>query len=523
MRRHGLTVVVLSLVLALALSGYALQGRAPASGPRLFDEVLSVISDRFVDSTGSDELYEKAARGLVEQLRDPYAELVSPKELAAFDAQVAGRYAGLGLLVEDHEGRYFVGRVFPNTPGEHGGVQIGDRIVSVDGRQAGVLKFQEVTGSMKGAPGTSVTVQFERPGVAEPITIRFTRAVIHIPGVPYALLLDGKIGYIPVQQFTEKAGEEAEAAVARLQAQGARGFVLDLRGDGGGYTDQAERIANLFLAPGQEIYRVRTRATAPEVHRATRSPLAPSAPVIVLTDGNSASASEIVAGALQDHDRALVVGAPSFGKGLVQTGFPLDGGWLLKITTGRWLTPSGRSIQKPRRLTQDGRLEEIPVDSADTAALGRARPVYHSDAGRVVYGGGGITPDLLVAPDTIDSQAQALARALAPKSQEAYLALYDLATAVRPGLSPAFTVPPEWRADFYRRLEAHGVHVEQKVFDSAHTYVDRLIEQRVARLAFGDSTARRHSMDDDSPLRRALELLRGGHTQAEMFAALPHS
>ena len=177
--------------------------------------------------------------------------------------------------------------------------------------------------------------------------------------------------------------------------------MLDLRDNGGGIVEQALAVSSLFLKRGQPIVNVRSRNTPDEVARASSEQLATQPPMIVLTDGGSASASEIVAGALQDHDRALVLGTTSFGKGLVQSVFPLDGGYALKITTGKWYTPSGRSIHRERKLLPDGRFVEARPDSLETEAEKKARPTYKSDAGRTVYGGGGITPDLIVPDDTL--------------------------------------------------------------------------------------------------------------------------
>jgi len=185
-------------------------------------------------------------------------------------------------------------------------------------------------------------------------------------------------------------------AVTRLQKDGAKGVVLDMRGNPGGILEQSIQMSNLFLKNGQEIVSVRGRGAAPQSYGTSGNASFPTIPLTVLTDEGSASASEIVAGALQDHDRALVVGSTSFGKGLVQTLFPLDGGYALKITTAKWYTPSGRSIQRERKF-ENGRFVEEKPDSAETEAKKKARPAYKSDAGRIVYGGGGIEPDKRVA------------------------------------------------------------------------------------------------------------------------------
>jgi carboxyl-terminal processing protease len=240
--------------------------------------------------------------------------------------------------------------------------------------------------------------------------------------------------------------------------------------------------------------------------------------VVVLTDGFSASASEIVAGALQDHDRALIVGTTSFGKGLVQSVFSLDGGWGLKLTTGRWFTPSGRSIQRERERRPDGRLVEALPDSLETDSVRRARPTFRSDRGRVVYGGGGITPDVIVPADTISAAEQRFVQSIAPKSQQSYIALYNLALELRGSVGAGFAVEPEWRDRFFARLGEAGVAVDRAQFDAARPLVDRMLEAQVASIAFGDSTVLRRSLPYDSQLRRAVALLKEGGTQQELFA-----
>jgi len=352
------------LLVSLASSAFFIEHRSTRDSARLFDQVLSLVSDRFVDTVPSADLYEKAARGLVREINDPYAALYSPKQLTEFTASTGGRYAGLGMLVEDQQGVTVVSRVYPHTPAEAGGVRDGDHIVAVESQAVHGWKLPQVTDALKGNPGTQVNVTFARPGVAAPIALKLTRAVIHIPAVPYTILLDGKIGYLPLLQFNETSGDEFTHAVETLTHEGARGIVIDLRGNGGGIVDQAIDISNLFLKEGAEIATVRARSGEVQRYTARETPVAPALPLVVLTDGYTASASEIVAGALQDHDRALVVGTTSFGKGLVQSLFTLDGGWALKLTTAKWYTPSGRSIQKERKVV-DGKLVEEPESFQD--------------------------------------------------------------------------------------------------------------------------------------------------------------
>jgi carboxyl-terminal processing protease len=501
--------------LPLLAGAFILGSRSTRDSARLFDQVLQYVSVRYVDSLGTGELYEKAARGLVREIQDPYAALYSPKELSEFTASTGGRYGGLGMLVEDQEGVVVVSRVYPHTPAEAGGVREGDRIIGVEEKTTRGLKLGQVTDMLKGTPGTVVNVTFGRPGVQQPIPMKFTRAVIRIPAVPYAIMLDKKTGYIPLYQFNETAAQEVTEAVARLQKEGAKSLVIDLRGNGGGIVDEAIDISNLFLKPGVEIASVRGREGPPQLFTSRGQPLAPTIPLVIMIDGYTASASEIVAGALQDHDRALLVGTTSFGKGLVQSLYQLDGGWALKMTTAKWYTPSGRSIQKERKVV-DGQLVEEP-DSVEGDTAKRERPVFHSDGGRVVYGGGTITPDLFVKADTLSGVEQRFLKAVTPKSQEFYVVLYNYSMSLKDGVHPDFVVSAAWRDEFYDRLNTANVKVSRALYDSASNEVDRLLGDRIARFAFGDSTAKRRELSDDTQLVAALNLLKQVPTQKDLF------
>ena len=516
MRRFRYAAIALVPLLA---GGFLLQSRATADSARLFDQVLGVVSDRFVDTLDTGTLYEKAARGLVKELNDPYTVLLSPKELASFTRTTSGRYGGVGMQIEEQQGWVTVSRVFPHTPAEQAGILEGDRIVQIDTQNTKGWKIEQVSNTLLGTPGTKVRVKFARPGVGDPIPVQFTRAVIHIPAVPYAIMLDGKTGYIPLQQFNETAAEETEDAIKTLSAQGARAFVLDLRGNPGGYFEQSHAVSNLFLKQGQEIVSARGRNTPTQVYNAQERPVVPAAPLVVLTDGGSASASEIVAGALQDHDRALIVGTNSFGKGLVQSVFPLDGGWALKMTTAKYYTPTGRSIQKERKLLPTGEFVEVHPDSLETDSARKARPAFRTDGGRTVYGGGGISPDILVRPDTLSTAEQTLAKALAPKAQDVYVALATYALELKQQVkSSDFPITAAWRDEFYARLQKAGVNVDRKTWDAGASYIDRVLGQRVTRLAYGDSAAKRRELPDDVQLLKAIDVLKRGQTQKELFS-----
>lgn len=519
-RRTGRMAAVATVALVpLVAGGWLAQSRGTREGPALLEQVMGLVSQRFVDTVGAGMLYEKAARGLVKELNDPYSELFTPKQIADFTRNTNGRYAGIGMEITVPQGGYVtVARVFPHSPAEGAGVQEGDRIAQIDTASAKGWTSTQVSNTLLGTPGTPVTVKFLRPGVPQPIVAHLKRAIIHVPAVPFSLVLDGTVAYIPVQRFNETTAQDIADALHGLERQGAKSLVLDLRYNGGGILDQAVATSNLFLRRGQEILSQRGRQGESQVYMATEQPLAPTIPMVVMTNDGTASASEIVAGALQDHDRALVVGTTSFGKGLVQTLFPLDGGYALKLTTAKWFTPTGRSIHKERKLQADGQFVEVHPDSLETDSAKKARPVYHSDAGRVVYGGGAITPDVSVKPDTLTTPEQTLAKSLAPKFPELYGILSDIAFEKKGKVRPDFTFDPAWREELYQRLVQAKIPVNRAQWDAGKTWIDRQIEQRVARVAFGDSTAFRHSEQDDVQLERAVQILKRGGTQRELFA-----
>ncbi len=503
----------------LLAGGFVAQDRSAADGARLLDQVLNIVSNRFVDSVAAATLYEKAARGLVHELNDPYSVLLSPKELATFSAQTGGKYGGVGMEIGEVQGFVTVQRVFPHTPAEQAGIIEGDRIIQIDTANTRGWTTAQVSDVLKGRPGTKVSVKFMRAGVNEAIPITFTRANVRIPAVPYAIMLEGNFGYIPLQQFNETATEELAEAVRRLTSEGAKGLILDLRGNGGGYLEQSGTVANLFLKKGVEISSVRGRAGFQEVLTANDNPIAPTVPLVVLTDGRTASASEIVAGALQDHDRAVILGTTSFGKGLVQTVYPLEGGYALKMTTAKWYTPSGRSIQKERKLLPDGSFVEVLPDSMETDSVRQSRPKFKSDGGRIVYGGGAVTPDVIVQPDTLTTSEQKLLNALAPKAQIVRSTLVNYAVEQKGKVRPEFAVSKAWRDEFYNRLVAQGVKIEKAQFEAGGSEIDRLLASSISRIAFGDSTAKRRDVIDDAQLRRALQLLKKGQTQQDLFAS----
>jgi carboxyl-terminal processing protease len=500
-----------ALVLPVVVGGFALQAWGGRDGEQMFHEVVSRVATLGLDSLTDAQLYEKAARGLLVEIGDPYADLFSPEQLAAFSREaLRNSYTGVGMQITLIRDTATVTRVFAGSPAAQGGVQPGDRVVRVGDEGVTGIPLEQVTQRLLGTPGTSVQVQYHRPGTGA-VERTFVRERVKLPSVGYAVMLEDGIGYVPLNGFNDTSGEEVLRALVDLRKRGATSYVLDLRGNSGGSLEQAVRIAGLFLRPGQQILRADFRGAPDETYDARAQPVVPDAPLVVLTDGESASASEIVAGALQDHDRAVIIGTTSFGKGLVQDIFQLEGGWALKLTTGRWYTPSGRTIQRPRHLNAEGRLVEEPQDSM------AERPVFRSDAGRPVYGGGGITPDVAVNPDSLAGAERELMRVLAPRGAVVNEVLQEMAVDLGLQAPPDFRAGPA-RDELLRRLERRGVQVDQGVFREGGPLVDRLLEGRVLEFAYGDSAAFRRAAPRDRQLQSAVEVLRGARTQADVLA-----
>jgi carboxyl-terminal processing protease len=396
-------------------------------------------------------------------------------------------------------------------------VREGDHVIQVDNTPTTNLELAKVSNLLRGDPGSQVAVTYARPGVTEPIKLKFTRRVVHIPAVAFTGMFGDHIGYVPLQTFNENAADEVRAAVDKLVKDGAKGLVLDMRDNGGGIVEQALETSSLFLREGQEIASVRSRSQPTEVLRSSGKHLALEVPLVVLVDGGSASATEIVAGALQDHDRALVLGTTSFGKGLVQSVYQLSDGYQLKMTTAKWFTPSGRSIHRERKLLPSGEFVEVRPDS--TGADSTKKPKFKSDAGRTVYGGGGIHPDIVVADDTIPTAERDFLRAAAPQGQAITTVLQDYSLELKGTVARDFKVPSTWTTELMRRMTAAGVKLDPKFDAAGRTVLARDLENRVARLSFGDATAKARTLDEDHQLLKAVQLLERSTTQAQLLAA----
>lgn len=490
---------------------------------RLLQEVVERISDLYVEPVEADALYDSAIEGVIRELGDPNTSFLDARDYENLRIRTEGEYGGVGLEIVQRGEWITVVSPLPGTPGQRAGIRAGDEIAEVSGESARGWDSERAVSVLRGTPGTSVDVKIRRPGVEGLIPFTLERAIIQVRSVPFRTMLSDGIGYVPLRLVSETSTDEVRKAVESLKDEGMRGLILDLRSNPGGLLDGGVALADLFLDPDLTI--VETRGRAPgqnEKFGASRPQEFDGLPLVVLLDEASASASEIIAGALQDHDRALIIGATSFGKGSVQSLFRLTGGNVLKLTTARWYTPSGRSIQKPieEQMTLGDR-SALTIDGrwAEHTDL-EGRPRYTSTGGRTLYGGGGITPDLLITPDTLNDDERAAVQELFQSAGTFNLALFNHAVRYlqqHPDPQEGFRLSQADLAAFQQVLLDRGVDVAPDVLDRAERFVRYQLEREIALQKWGDLGEFRQTLQHDLQVQRAVELLREAPTPEALF------
>lgn len=517
---------VLVAVTAMATGGWFLQRgvgeeRNIYANARLFEDVLRFVSDNFVEDKEPSELYRMAIDGMLTELGDPHTSLMPAKDYERLRLQTSGEYAGIGVQIDRRGGWITVISPLPGTPGERAGLRAGDQIIEVEGESTRDWDTDLAVSKLRGPKGSAVNIQIARGGVGQPIPLRIVREEIHIQAVPSAYMMDGNVGYVEMVSFSESSTAELRDAVQRLRGEGARGVILDLRRNPGGLLDQGVSVADLFLERGETVVETKGRA-ANQNHRASArtADQFPGLPVVVLVGPNSASASEIVAGALQDHDRALVLGRTTYGKGSVQSLYPLQENNWLKITTARWFTPSGRSIQKPYGI--DAHLVEDELGGpSGVAADTMEKPTYRTDAGRTVYGGGGIHPDVVMSPDTTTLEERAFFQAMQRNLSEFVSARMNFAVEYlrrNPDLQEGFAVTPQMLDAYFQALRQAGIDVDRPLFDEATRWIANDLALEITYSKWGEQAARRRTNSDDPQVNAAAALLRRASTPESLFA-----
>jgi carboxyl-terminal processing protease len=518
-------IVVLTLALALFLplravaqsvmpdpqAGAAAQGEEAAIFMRAMEHIERLHMQSYSDST----LWTRALDGLIGELDDQYASVFTPSEVEDFREETTGNYAGIGISISQLNDVVTVTSVFRGAPAAQAGLQVGDVIVGVNENDATTWNTTMASDSIRGPVGTVVDLRVMREGVRQPIAISMQRDSVHVASVQSDILPDN-IGYLSIDRVARNSAREVMQAIDSLTQ--TRGVIIDLRRNPGGYLDESLTMSDVFLGRGAVLASTRDRGSrgAPgliseESYRGRSRPLIPDKPIIILVDRFTASAAEIVTGALQDHDRALVLGERTFGKGIVQSVVDLPFGRKLRITTGSWHTPLGRSLHRNR--DPGGNL--LP-ENLDTLSAVR------TPDGRMLKSGGGIFPDLVVEADTIGLLERELIsiandREIPLATREAEVS-FARAKALREAGQPP-SVDDATIQGYISGLEAVGLPAELVNRPEVRSYLRWRLSVGVADRMEDVAAATMVRMEKDRVLARAVELMRDASTQSDLFAA----
>lgn len=379
------------------------------SGSNRLNNLLHIINDQYVDTVNIDSLVDKAVPQILSDL-DPHSVYIRAKDVQSVTDDLKGSFSGIGVQFVIREDTIRVQGIVKNGPAERAGIVAGDKIISIDDKPfvGKVVTNEETIKRLKGPKGTKVKIGILKYKEKKPTIYTITRNDIPVKSIPATYMLDDETGYIRINSFGETTYPEMLISLARLSQEGFSSLVIDLRDNPGGYLESAIQIANEFLPNNKLIVYTEGRKSPRQEYRSDGHGSYKSIPLVILINEGSASASEIIAGAMQDNDRATIIGRRSFGKGLVQQQLGFTDGSLIRLTVARYYTPSGRCIQKPYEAGNSKGYEEDIIDRYEHGeffsqdSIKHTGPKYHTSLGRIVYGGGGVTPDIFIPEDTTD-------------------------------------------------------------------------------------------------------------------------
>lgn len=379
------------------------------SGSNRLNNLLHIINDQYVDTVNIDSLVDKAVPQILSDL-DPHSVYIRAKDVQSVTDDLKGSFSGIGVQFVIREDTIRVQGIVKNGPAERAGIVAGDKIISIDDKPfvGKVVTNEETIKRLKGPKGTKVKIGILKYKEKKPTIYTITRNDIPVKSIPATYMLDDETGYIRINSFGETTYPEMLISLARLSQEGFSSLVIDLRDNPGGYLESAIQIANEFLPNNKLIVYTEGRKSPRQEYRSDGHGSYKNIPLVILINEGSASASEIIAGAMQDNDRATIIGRRSFGKGLVQQQLGFTDGSLIRLTVARYYTPSGRCIQKPYEAGNSKGYEEDIIDRYEHGeffsqdSIKHTGPKYHTSLGRIVYGGGGVTPDIFIPEDTTD-------------------------------------------------------------------------------------------------------------------------
>lgn len=508
--RRGLVLVVVVLVLSAILGGiYGPSVRATTSSTddfrssvESFTSVLDVVQANYAEPVDVDRaVYQGAIPGMLRML-DPHSNFFDSRQFALLREDQRGKYYGVGMVVAPRENHTIVVAPYVDAPAFKAGLRPGDVISKVDEKSTEGLSTTEVADMLKGPKGTIVKIQVSREGWTDPLTFSVTRDEIPRHSVDIVTMLKPGIGYVRLTQFNETTDREISDALKQLGANSLDGLILDMRNNPGGLLNEAVAVGDIFLEKNQLIVSYHGRSAPERRFYAIRGNQGMTVPLVILVNNNSASAAEIVTGAVQDHDRGLVVGETTFGKGLVQTVTPLSENTGLALTTARYYTPSGRLIQRDYKSVSlyeyhyERKVPEHPTE------------IRQTDSGRQVTGGGGITPDIVVdmAKPTHFQDEMYRDDVFFPQEQGVGgFTRYFLGT--RPAITHSFEVDDKVMKEFRDYLDKHNIKYTETEFDENQDWVKRKIKQEVFMSNYGTQEGFKVLLDADPQVEKAIEAI----------------
>ncbi len=514
-RALAAAVFLVAVTIGGGIAGGRLAAVSDATNPgfKEYSDILATARAWYADDVPANKLVYASIHGMLGTL-DPHTNFLEPEEYSSMVEKQRGSFYGLGIIISKRNGKITVITPVEGSPADRLGIRAGDVIDKVEGQSIDDLPVDAVVKKLKGPKGTKVHISILRPGLDEPLQMTVTRAEIPTNSVSYAFMVEPGIGYLRLKDFTHTSAPEIAENWDKLEKQGMKKLVLDLRGNPGGLLDQAIAVSDFFLSKNEKVVVTRGRGGAQEQSFAAPGKNSHARiPVVVLVNKGSASASEIVAGALQDHDRAVIVGQTTWGKGLVQSVYNLSDGAGLALTSAKYYTPSGRCIQRDYKdvLEYLSPEDEEGGDAEETglsrdAASSQKKEAFRTDAGRTVYGGGGITPDVFVKAPSLSRFATTLyARGLFFEFSVDYLARH--ATIPRD-----FPVTDAVKDDFFKFVDgkqglpfdksAKALYAEEK----DPLVVDRALREEMLTAKFGRDAGYKAGLENDIQLRKALTL-----------------
>jgi carboxyl-terminal processing protease len=517
---RSLSAAAVAVVLCALLGGFFGRGALVAQDQiaaqyRVFTAALDAVETGFVGEVESDRLVYGAITGMLQTL-DPHSSFMDPRSYAQMRERQEGRYYGLGISINVVEGGITVFSIFEGSPAFQQGLRRGDIIARIEGEDTQGWTSNQAVGQLRGVRGTSVRISIRRAGYDQLIDLDVLRDEIHIPTVRTAFMLDETTGYILLSDFGENSNEEMGVALGALREQGMQRIVLDLRNNPGGALDQAISISNRFLPRGDLIVYTRGRVSnSDQDYRATEQSDYLDLPMITLVNRSSASASEIVSGALQDHDRSLIVGETTFGKALVQSVYRVSGGAGVAVTTARYYTPSGRLIQRP----WDGTFDEYltyALREQDASQAHEPERLKFTDGGRRVYGGGGVEPDRRFDGPTEGFNPSRFSRTLSARNlfnsfSQRFTRAGDQRISASPSapareLSADFEVTDAMLTEFKEHVQASSVRMNEEAWQEDQPFIRAMLRFGIDVDLFGVEVARKNLAGQDPQLGYALTL-----------------